>query len=169
MPIATRCSESSSTPSSHFCTLGSRTEQNTCQTSTSKVKHPAAVGEIIQSCIIRVDRCITEFPFAVAIETEERRKVEELLVQALQSLDDPELAGAYFPMPGSESIVDKPGGMQPHEQSALEADGFLFGKSEWREGARGRKLLLCAQVVAKATLPPPSPAHLVAHAPCPIG
>lgn len=120
----------------------------------SKLKTPAAVGEIIQTCTIRIDRCFSGVPFGVAINSEERRQVESMLVKAFSSIEDPDVAGAYFPLAGSESVADQAGGMQAHEQSALEADGFLFSKldctdtREWPD-ARGVFCSTTKQTVAQ--------------------
>merc|ERR1740130_1965743 len=63
--------------------------------------------------------------FPPAIEFEERRKLEKLIVKGLLAMDG-DLKGDYFPLNGSQSYAPKPNGMSLGEEEALRKMGNLF-------------------------------------------
>jgi len=74
---------------------------------------------------VRTGRSVVGFKFPPAIEFEERRKLEKLIVKGLLAMDG-DLKGDYFPLNGSQSYAPKPNGMSLGEEEALRKMGNLF-------------------------------------------
>ena len=83
----------------------------------------------ILSTRIRTARSIRGLRLAPAISQAERRKVEQIMANALIQLEG-ELAGDYSPLAGSESYPEKLGGMSAEEEDQLRADRHLFMESD---------------------------------------
>ena len=78
-------------------------------------------NKYILSTRIRTARSIRGLRLAPAISQAERRKVEQIMANALIQLEG-ELAGDYSPLAGSESYPEKLGGMSAEEEDQLRAD-----------------------------------------------
>jgi len=82
-------------------------------------------GGHVVSVSARVSRNLRGQRMPPAVTRDERREVERLLVQALESLTD-ELGGEYFPLRGSDSYPARPGGMTRDEEDELRAEISIF-------------------------------------------
>lgn len=67
-------------------------------------------GKYVISTRIRTGRSIRGIPLPPSCSKEQRREIERVLTKALKTLDG-ELAGDYYPLTGSYSYAEKPGGM----------------------------------------------------------
>lgn len=74
---------------------------------------------------VRTGRSIRGYRLPPAIEFEERRKLEAVVVKALICMKD-DLKGDYFPLHGSQSYAPKPDGMSEEEEDDLRKTGNLF-------------------------------------------
>jgi len=83
-------------------------------------------GKYAISARVRASRCLAGFRFPSACHREERRTIEGILVGALESLDDNETRGNYYPLRGSTSYELQPDGMTEETEEDLRRDGFAF-------------------------------------------
>ena len=93
---------------------------------------------------LQFDRNLSSFPSAAVIDVDGRRRVEEIIVNALLRMGETDgnehLRGEYFPLEGSESWSDKMGGMSALEADKLRAAGLIFSEADcsdtrdWPEG-----------------------------------
>merc|ERR1719433_489940 len=74
---------------------------------------------------VRTGRSVRGFKLPPVISFEDRRKLEETVVEALLSMGG-DLKGEYFPLHGSVSFSGKPGGMSEAEEEDLRTRGNLF-------------------------------------------
>ena len=89
---------------------------------------PAERNRYIKTVRLRSARSITGFRFPPACSLEERREVERLAAAALLTLDG-DLAGDYFPLPGSLSYAGKPEGTSESDVEQLRSAGYMFERS----------------------------------------
>jgi len=82
-------------------------------------------GKYVISTRVRTGRSIRGIPLPPSCSKAERREIERVLVKALKGLDG-ELEGDYYPLAGSYSYADKPGGMSEEEENKMRDDHFLF-------------------------------------------
>jgi len=82
-------------------------------------------GKYVLTARVRTGRSVQGFRLPPAIQFEERRKLEGLVVNALLKLEG-ELKGDYFPLHGSRSYETKMGGMSPDKEEELRSAGNLF-------------------------------------------
>ena len=73
----------------------------------------------------RTARSVRGFRLPPCVSFEERRELENTIVEGLLSLEG-ELKGDYFPLYGSRSYADKPEGMSLEEEKKLRSNGNLF-------------------------------------------
>lgn len=74
---------------------------------------------------IRVSRNLSRLRFMPDCSYEERRRAEQILVQAFSSLTE-NFKGEYFPICGSLSFAQKPSGMSEDEEDAFREENLLF-------------------------------------------
>jgi len=55
---------------------------------------------------VRTGRSVSNMPFPPAISFDQRRELERIAIEALNSLDDADLEGEYFALPNSHSFYD---------------------------------------------------------------
>ena len=72
-------------------------------------------GKYVISTRVRTGRSIRGIPLPPSCSKEQRREIERVLTKALNTLDG-ELEGDYYPLAGSYSYADKPGGMTEEEE-----------------------------------------------------
>jgi len=82
-------------------------------------------GKYVISTRVRTGRSIRGIRLPPSCSKEERREIERVLAKALKTLDG-ELEGDYYPLAGSYSYADKPGGMTEEEENKMREDHFLF-------------------------------------------
>lgn len=76
-------------------------------------------GSFVVSTRIRVGRNLKGFGFAPAVSREDRKKIEDMVVSALNRLDG-DLSGSYYPLSGMDEAT----------RAQLVADHFLFKKGD---------------------------------------
>jgi len=86
-------------------------------------------GGHVVSVSARVSRNLRGKRMPSAVTRDERREVERLLVQALESLTD-DLGGEYLPLRGSDSYPARPGGMTRNEEDKLRAENSIFDEPD---------------------------------------
>ncbi|EER07218.1 creatine kinase, putative [Perkinsus marinus ATCC 50983] len=74
---------------------------------------------------VRTGRSVRGIRLPPSCTKEERREVERVLTKALKALGG-DLAGDYYPLAGSDSYPEKPGGMSAAEEHQMREDHFLF-------------------------------------------
>jgi len=82
-------------------------------------------GDIVLTTRVRTGRSIRGFCLPPCCSFEERRKVEELVVKGLKTLQG-DLKGDYYPLHGSCSYIRKLGGMSEEKEEELRNAGNLF-------------------------------------------
>ena len=82
-------------------------------------------GKYVISTRVRTGRSIRGIPLPPSVSKDQRREIERVLTKALKTLDG-ELEGDYYPLAGSYSYADKPGGMTEEEENKMRDDHFLF-------------------------------------------
>merc|ERR1719478_1266014 len=87
----------------------------------------------VVSVRVQCSRNLQGFRFSPACTRPQRREVERILVSALSSLQQRELAGNYYPLAHSTTYGPRPNGMTEEEANALEKCHFLFGEPRSRE------------------------------------
>jgi len=86
---------------------------------------PDDSGGYVLSTQVRAARCLEGVRFPPAASLEERREVERVVSRALLELKEP-LKGKYFPLVGSQSYSQMPGGMSESDEEVLAQEGLLF-------------------------------------------
>lgn len=82
-------------------------------------------GKYVLSTRVRTGRSIRGIKLPPSCSKDERREIERVLTKSLKTLDG-ELEGDYYPLAGSYSYADKPGGMTEEEENKMRDDHFLF-------------------------------------------
>jgi len=82
-------------------------------------------GKYVMTARVRSGRSVRGFRLPPAIEFEERRKLEALIVKGLMNMEG-DLKGDYFPLHGSKSYAPKPDGMDHATEEKLRKAGNLF-------------------------------------------
>jgi len=82
-------------------------------------------GKYVLTTRCRTGRSLRGFRLPPCNDFEERRQIEKLIVEGLESLEG-ELAGEYFPLHGSRSYAKKVGGMPEKYAKELQTNGNLF-------------------------------------------
>lgn len=82
-------------------------------------------GKYVLTSRVRTGRSIKGFKLPPCISFEERRKLEDLCVKALLTMEG-DLKGDYFPLHGSKSYAPKPTGMTEEKEDQLRKTGNLF-------------------------------------------
>jgi creatine kinase len=80
----------------------------------------------IETSRIRTGRSVSGFPLAPSLSKEKRDELEALIVGSLKGIEDEELKGDYYPLHGSSSYPDKPGGISEAEEKELISSHLLF-------------------------------------------
>ena len=82
-------------------------------------------NKYVLSTRVRTGRSIKGIPLPPSCSKDQRREIERVLTKSLKTLDG-ELEGDYYPLAGSYSYADKPGGMSEEEENKMREDHFLF-------------------------------------------
>jgi len=98
------------------------TDMDTTKISTRKVD---PTGKYVETTRCRTGRSLRGFRLPPCNSFDERRKIEELIVKGLLQLEG-DLAGDYYPLPGSRSYAAKVGGMSESYGEMLRKGGNLF-------------------------------------------
>eukprot|EP00440_Ansanella_granifera_P075650 gb/GFBE01082087.1/.p1 GENE.gb/GFBE01082087.1/~~gb/GFBE01082087.1/.p1 ORF type:complete len:1793 (+),score=430.45 gb/GFBE01082087.1/:1-5379(+) len=81
------------------------------------------LGNTVLSVQVAISRNLSGIRMPPAVQREERRKVERLLVKALLDI---EASGSYEPLRGSSSYASKPQGMSYEKESEMKVAGRLL-------------------------------------------
>jgi creatine kinase len=98
------------------------TNLNISELSTTKIDPD---GKYVLTTRCRTGRSVRGFRLPPANDFEERRKLENVIVKSLLSLEG-DLKGDYFPLHGSKSYEPKPTGMTLDKEEELRSNGNLF-------------------------------------------
>merc|ERR1712131_511430 len=82
-------------------------------------------GNYVLTTRCRTGRSVRGFRLPPCCDFEERRKLEDIIVKSLLSLQG-DLHGDYFPLHGSQSSAHKPNGMSLEKEDELRTNGNLF-------------------------------------------
>ena len=82
-------------------------------------------GNYVLTTRCRTGRSVRGFRLPPCCDFEERRKLEDIIVKSLLSLQG-DLQGDYFPLHGSKSYAPKPNGMSLEKEDELRTNGNLF-------------------------------------------
>merc|ERR1719204_653308 len=82
-------------------------------------------GKYVLTTRVRTGRSVKGFQLPPRISFEDRRKLEQLVVDALLKMEG-DLKGDYYPLNGSRSYAPKPTGMTHEKEEELRSCGNLF-------------------------------------------
>ena len=95
---------------------------------TFKLRETELDEDYVVSVRVRGARNLRGFRLPVAVTTDERRHLEEIVVRALLSLTEDQHKGDYHPLSGSDSYEPKAGGMSEESEEAMRSTHMLFGE-----------------------------------------
>ena len=98
------------------------TDLDVSKLSTTKID---PTGKYVLTTRCRTGRSVRGFRLPPTCDFEERRKLEDIIVKSLLSLQG-DLQGDYFPLHGSKSYAPKPNGMSLEKEDELRTNGNLF-------------------------------------------
>merc|ERR1711981_299353 len=87
--------------------------------------HTAMDASYVISTRVRTGRSISGFPLPPSISADQRKELEGIVTEALQTLEG-ELKGDYYPLAGSTTYAPKPNGIDKETEKRLVSEHFLF-------------------------------------------